>query len=275
MKIISWNIAHQPQLWSKLLKTDADIALLQEACEPPPEIATRLDIGSGPWRTEGAGAKRPWKTTVVGLNPRVRLNRIPTVSIGVAEANDFSVSCAGSLDIANIEHLDSGEQITLVSMYATWERPHESTNGSWIYADASVHRLISDISALVGSQNKHRIIAAGDLNILHGYGENGSNYWATRYQTIFDRFAAIGLDFVGPQHPNGLQATPWRSELPKSSLNVPTFRTNKKQPESATRQLDFVFASSSISHRVKTYAKNSIDDWGDSDHCQVRIEVEL
>ena len=36
MKIISWNIAHRSQCWKRLLETDADVALLQEAAEPPP-----------------------------------------------------------------------------------------------------------------------------------------------------------------------------------------------------------------------------------------------
>jgi hypothetical protein len=41
---------------------------------------------------------------------------------------------------------------------------------SWIHADASVHRLISDLSVLIGRQRGHKIIVAGDLNVLYGYG---------------------------------------------------------------------------------------------------------
>ena len=32
------------------------------------------------------------------------------------------------------------------------------------------------------------MLAAGDLNILYGYGENGSAYWAARYATVFGCF---------------------------------------------------------------------------------------
>ena len=32
---LSWNIAHRPQVWTALLDSNADIALLQEAYEPP------------------------------------------------------------------------------------------------------------------------------------------------------------------------------------------------------------------------------------------------
>ncbi len=41
-------------------------------------------------------------------------------------------------------------------------------------------------------------------------------------------------------------AKPWPDELPPDSKNVPTFRTRINQPETATRQLDFVFASEAL-----------------------------
>ena len=99
-----------------------------------------------------------------------------------------------------------GEAFFAVSMYGVWERPHELTRSTWIVADGSVHRLISDLSALVGQQYGHRILAAGDLNILRGYGEGGSMYCASRYETVFARMKALGLPFVGPQAPGGRRA---------------------------------------------------------------------
>ena len=59
--------------------------------------------------------------------------------------------------------------------------------------------MLSGLAVLVGSQTGHRILAAGDLNVLYGYGEEGSPYWAARYRTVSDRMAAMGLPFVGPQ----------------------------------------------------------------------------
>jgi hypothetical protein len=35
VKMIAWNIAQRPDAWRLLLDSDADIALLQEAREPP------------------------------------------------------------------------------------------------------------------------------------------------------------------------------------------------------------------------------------------------
>ena len=172
--------------------------------------------------------------------------------------------------IAEVRKPDD-EPIIVVSMYAVWESP--ASKRSWIFADASAHRLISDLSLLVGNQRGHRIIVSGDFNILYGYGDNGSPYWARRYMTVFDRMEAIGLRFVGPQSPNGAQADPWPAELPADSKNVPTFRTRRGDPSTATRQLDFVFASESIADRVQTTALNRPEEWGPSDHCRVRIVV--
>jgi endonuclease/exonuclease/phosphatase family metal-dependent hydrolase len=125
----------------------------------------------------------------------------------------------------------------------------------------------------VGRQKGHRILAAGDLNILYGYGEEGSAYWSARYATVFERMKAMGLPFVGPQAPNGRCADPWPAELPVESANVPTYHTVRMKPAQACRQLDFVFASSELVPRLTVRALNDPDDWGPSDHCRVQIEL--
>ena len=143
LKIVSWNIGQRPAAWRSLVDSDADVALLQEACEPPPDIVSRFDVGIEPWRTEGSGLKRPWRAA---------------------------------------------------------------------------------------------------------------------------RFGLIGLHFAGPQFPNGRRADPWPKELPRESMNVPTFHTKRQTPATATRQLDFVFASNDIVPLVTTHAANLPDEWGPSDH---------
>ena len=39
MKIIAWNIARRDEAWRSLLDTDCDIALVQEAADPPADVA--------------------------------------------------------------------------------------------------------------------------------------------------------------------------------------------------------------------------------------------
>lgn len=254
-------MAHRAEHWRQLLAADADVALLQEAGEPLKEIAAVVDCGPQAWKTGGKG--RPWRACVAGLNPAAHMTRFAPHPAEDAENGTFAVSRSGTVDAASVADPNTGESFTLVSMYAQWERQLNSLSSSWIYADAAAHRLISDLSVFIGHQRRHRIIAAGDLNLFHGYGDRGSSYWAARYQTVFDRMAALGLRFVGPQ----------RTGSDGASLNVPTFRKRKGKPESATDQLDFVFASEEIAERVRVTAVDTPEAWGPSDHCMVRIDV--
>lgn len=273
VKLIAWNIARRDEAWRALLENDADIALLSEATAPPADVARRLDVDPAPWRTAGAGVNRPWRAAVVKLSSRVAVQWLELKPVADALPGDLAVSRAGTL-IAAIVTPGSGDPFVVASMYAVWEKPHATTGSGWIYADGSVHRLISDLSVLVGQQTGHRILAAGDLNILNGYGEGGSAYWASRYATVFARMSALGLSFVGPQAPAGRRADPWPDELPRESANVPTYHTSHQTPATATRQLDFVFASAGLSERVRVCALNEVHLWGPSDHCRVEIEVE-
>jgi endonuclease/exonuclease/phosphatase family metal-dependent hydrolase len=272
VKIIAWNIARREEAWRCLLDTDADIALVQEATEPPVGVARRLEVDLAPWQTGGPGQNRPWRAAVVKLSDRVRVQWLEPKPVEDAHPGKLAISQQGTLAAAILTPT-TGEPFIVASMYAPWEKPHSTTGSAWIYADGSAHRVISDLSALIGQQAGHCIVAAGDLNILHGYGENGSAYWAARYATVFSRMSALGLSFVGPQAPAGRRADPWPDELPRSSNNVPTYYTSHQSPATATRQLDFVFASSSLTERVRVRALNEVDQWGPSDHCRVEIEI--
>ncbi len=275
IRIISRNINGQTSIWDHLQRFGADIALLQEAREPPPSAAGSFEVESNePWRTEGAGLNRPWRTAVVKLSGRVQLTGRSLKPIEEARPGELAVSRRGTLAIGDVANLETGETLTVGSLYGVWEKPDAHARGFWIYADASVHRLISDLSALIARQRGHRIIVAGDLNVLLGYGEEGSDYWRMRYESIFLRMEALGLSFVGPQAPDGgIQASPWPNELPRASKNVPTFRTKRDDPGSATRQLDFVFASADLRPRPQVRALNRPDEWGPSDHCPILIEL--
>ena len=252
------------------MKSDADVALLQEAGQPPPDVAADVEVGTAPWRT--AGAKRPWRTAVVRLSDRVKVEWIVTKRIDEVRRGELGVSRLGTLDAAIVTPGD-GNPVILVSMYGSWSVPHESTGSRRIVSDASAHRVVSDLSLLVGQERGHRILAAGDLNILYGYGEHASDYWAGRYASVFDRMKAIGLPFVGPQAPNGRQAEPWPAELPADSKNVPTYHTIRQSPATAKRQLDFVFASRDLADSIHVRALNEPDQWGPSDHCMIEVEV--
>ena len=256
--------------WADLVGYDVDVALLQEAKRPPADWAVKVFPGdAAPWQTAGY-AKREWRTAVARLSDRVELGARPTLAVHTEkEQADWTVSREGTIAAADV--LTNGEvAFTTVSVYSPWDAYVRGR----MWADGSAHRILSDLSFLMWSP-QHRLVVAGDWNILYGYGEEGSPRWRARYQTVFDRAEALGLVFKGPQYPDGRQADPWPVELPTDSQCVPTFHHSQQTPATATRQLDFVFASRSIADRVRTRALNEPEEWGPSDHCRVLIEVDL
>ena len=256
--------------WRCLPGSGADIALLQEAVSPPEDVAGLIDVDPAPFR-DSCG-KKISRAAVARLSDRVRVEWLEPVPLAEASGGDFVVSQPGCIAAAIVDG-PGVEPFIAVSICADYEKPHRSTGKmSWNIVDASVHRVISDLSLLIGKQRSHRIIAAGDLTVTYGYGCN--DYWKRRNATVFERMEAIGLPLVGPQHPHGRQANPWPDWLPKDSLNVPTFCNIGGSPSTATEQLDFVFASESMTESLTVTAMNGVHQWGPSDHCRIEIAVE-
>jgi hypothetical protein len=171
IRLVSWNVG-QGDPWPDLDGLDADVALLQElGLALPPSTVELLPDVSGTWATAG-WQKRRWRTAVARLSDKVTIDLRPTFTIDDASSDaHWSVSRDGTVTAADIAR-DGTTLFTAVSVYAVWER---SANGA-LYADASAHRLLSDLSALLGSP-RHRLIVAGDWNILYGYGDHGDTYY--------------------------------------------------------------------------------------------------
>ena len=287
-RVVSWNIDTRHLPWRQLVNMDADVALLQETGSVPSDIADRVDTGprehwdSHVWNSrwfEGrfSSLYDRWPM-VVRLSDRVKFEWFKQVST-ISEVRDDEIAVSGIGTIAAARVIpEDGPPFIAVSMYARWIRPHPSTRSRWFvgYQDGSAHRIISDLSAFIGSTNPatHRILAAGDLNMI--YGATGSNSLAlpARDRTVTDRMDALGLEFMGPQYPDGRQANPTPRGLPTDTRNVPTYYARGGSPEAAQHQLDYVFASRGFHDDVRVRAMNSVDDWGASDHCRLLIDVE-
>ena len=267
--IVCWNMAHKHESWRYLLDLKADLALLQEVCRPPEDCAKMIEVDPAPWSFEKRGGRIRWRTAIAVLSDRVTVEWVRTGPIGEAGSGDLAVSSPGTLTAARVIPR-SGEPFMAVSLYAELERPFNRA-GNLIYSDASSHRLISDLAAFVARQHGHRIVAAGDLNLMYGYSADGSPYWAARYGTVFNRLEAMGLSLVGPQFPDGRQADPWPAALPGNSRSVPTWHTIGRPPAMADRQLDYVFASPDLVLAAR--ALNGPDEWGPSDHCRIAMEL--
>ena len=269
LRMWSWNV-NGLAVWDQF-DADLDLVLLQEAPAPPagwPHLAVP-DPGAE-WATAGWLPGR-WsrRTAVVALSDHIEFTPRETTTVGNLDEVAVPVSRPGTLTTADV-HLD-GETVTVVSVYGGWERSADPRRVP--YADAAAHRLLSDLSSLITGPDDHRLIVAGDLNILHRYGEHGDAYWAGCYASVFDRAEALGLVFVGPRAPHGRQADPRPVELPADSPDMPTYHTARQGPAGATRQLDFVFASVSLADRIRVTALNEPDAWGPSDHCRIAIDL--
>ena len=300
-KIVSWNIAKRHEPWRRLLQMDVDVALLQEAA-PPPDDVVRLRDGALPPAEKpvilDTGPREAWDShswnsdwwhgrwnalfdrwpMVVRLSDRVDVEWFKQVGpVGWLDKDDeIAVSGIGTVTAARITPTDgSTEPFIVVSMYGRWEAPHPSKGKpSWIYSDASVHRIISDLSAFIASKNPatHRILAAGDLNMAYGVFESNPLALAARERSVWTRMDALGMEFLGPQHPHGRVADPAPQGFPEDTRNVPTFALHRKL-ENAQLQLDYVFASRGFHESVTVRALNEPHEWGPSDHCRVLIEV--
>lgn len=276
-KIVCWNIDANKsgKAWGVLneMRDDeqADVALLQEV--RPKAVPEGVDIGPHtPWNTH---LYDRWPA-VVKLSDRVEVKWFEPVPLDVDEAEDkVAVSDLPTLAAAQVTPLPDGEPFIVVSMYGRWYRPHPLADNHYEFADASVHRIISDISGFIGGWPKApRIIAAGDLNTIYGATEESALEMPIRAQTIFDRMSAIGMEFVGPRAgEGGRKADPPSDDVPLDTRNVPTYHSNKASPETAQNQLDYVFASRGYHESVSVRAMNGVDEWGPSDHCRIVIKV--
>ncbi|MCY3939232.1 MAG: hypothetical protein OXG22_12860 [Chloroflexi bacterium] len=288
-RVVCWNIATKHQPWRELVDMGADLALLQEAGKPPADVVHEIDTGpmehwdSHVWNSRWYEGRWPklydrWPK-VVKLSDRVEVEWFKQVSpIMYVEPDEIAVSGIGTIAAARVIPLESdSEPFIAVSMYARWIYPHPSTRSKWKvgFPDGSAHRIISDLSAFIGDADpgSHRILAAGDLNMVYGSVLDDPQSLAERESSVFDRFKTLGMEFMGPQHPGGRQANPTPHGLPPDTRNVPTYYTTAQSPETAQTQLDYVFASRGFHESIAVRALNSVDDWGASDHCRLLIDV--
>ena len=181
--VVSWNIAKRSEPWRELVSMGADVALVQEANldQVPPEVAARVDTGPVEHWDSRVWNSRWWEgrfknlfdrwAMVVRLSDRVEVEWFKQISpMGVMAQDEIAVSGIGTIAAARVKPKDGSAPFIAVSMYARWVSPHPDVHSNWIYQDGSAHRIISDLSAFVGSNDPstHRILAAGDLNMIYG-----------------------------------------------------------------------------------------------------------
>ena len=132
--------------------------------------------------------------------------------------DEIAVSNVGIIAAARIVPLGDGGPFIAVPMYTRWFGSHAMTGSSYIYSDAAAHHIMSDLSAFIGDDNprSHRILAAGDMNNIYRATEDNQLVWYQRDRGVFERMDALGLQFNGPQYPDGRLADPLPPYPPQS-----------------------------------------------------------
>ena len=280
IKVVSWNIAKMRQPCRDLVDMGADVALLQEVGTVPEDVLERVELNPHrPWLSHNSDTGQAYYDRwpmVVRLSDRVKVEwfrQIGPIGVDPQCPHDMAVSGIGTIEVARVIPVDGPDPFIAASMYARWFSPHPTADGNWIYPDGSAHSIISDLSAFIGYYDapaKHRILAAGDLNMSF----QSTDPFDSRAQTVLDRFQALGLDYMGPRYPAGRQADPIPEHLNVESLDVPTYyHKPSNTPGGAYVQIDHVFASRGLHDEVKGSALNEVTEWGPSDHCRLYIEV--
>ena len=238
MKIVCWNMKWNSNLdkaWALLREMDADSALLQEARKPPASVSDWAEVNPEPWRITGRSVQ--WRSVVARLSDRVDIEWIESKSIGQGGSDDFIVSRPGTLAAAIVTP-KGGSPLTVVSMYAAWESYSRfSGRSSTTLAVGSVHRMISDLTRLVGSRT--RMIAAGDLNIYRRWSDRPTPWkwpdgFAMHYGTVLIAWPPSACRSLAPRHRtdvNQLVRTADRAEMCSPSI-LPESGSPGRQPSS-------------------------------------------
>ena len=197
IRVLCWNIGLREKPMQVLTDSGCDVALIQEA---------PLCVDSWEQEHYDRGAR------ICRLSNRVDVIGFRNIPLGRRPGPDeFAVSAAGTIAAARIIP-ENGLHFIAISLYARWEKPHPDTPTTWGvgYADAMAHRAISDLSAFIGHKDPatHRILVAGDFNLIHGATEQNHLALPERDRSVFARLQSLGFEFVGPQHPNGRMTSP-------------------------------------------------------------------
>jgi len=257
LKVVSWNVNHNSRAWDVLLSLDADVVLIQEATPkgyPTSGDARVIAPPSDDWKVKGGNG--PAATAVVVLNPVLHVTEVP-IRMHVDEiAGGFAASYPGQF--AAVQLSVGSETLTLVSLYGVIE--HE-------LADSAMHRAISDLTPLMMKSSS--TLVAGDFNIFRGHALKGVTRSLERFQSVFDRFGALGYDYLGPTSEKGPLADCACGDVATCD-HVATLRW--RHDVATPFQVDYAFGNATLQRRfVSCQVLDDEKYWAVSDHAPVEV----
>lgn len=265
--VCNWNMQHNPAAWNRLDELGrthgVQVALLQEAVPPSGgDWRTFPSVGdSDKWVISApAGRRRNFASAVVVLDRALAARPVLPTALGAAEYGKFAVSHPGQFSVAEVD-THSGQTITVISLYGIWDR-----DDRYLFSEATLHRAISDLTLLLQEKKRSHVVLAGDLNVFYQWDRaTYDSYWAPRYDTVFTRLAAYGLNLVGPFGDQPLDGCECGRDL--ECRHVRTFAFQRK-PENRLNQLDYAFATPSL-RLAECRVLDDAAAWHYSDHLPV------
>lgn len=254
MRAIAWNMnwKRADANWSLLrprADLDCDIALLSEATPPPGDlgmevIGDEVTIGRDDV-SQGGKKTRLWSTYVASKRHPVPPSDVWTLPPG-HEGKDrrapLKCSRPGAWAAAVVP-LANGGSVTAISLYGLLDD----------CSDASVHRSISDLTALLEDERYNGLLLmGGDLNTLAS--QPLTSRALARDQGVLDRitkgFGLIDLlhEDLRMNHPDRGRLENCKCELGDDCRHTWTFRHNSDL--TIPHQDDYLFASGELAERL-------------------------
>jgi endonuclease/exonuclease/phosphatase family metal-dependent hydrolase len=271
LRLLSWNVAQRTAGWDHVVELcrehGVDVAMLQEARRPPADL-NGLATWPAPedkaaWHTwdRPDSVGRRWCAALAWFDwTRFEVDPEARVRLVDAKWDEPTISHPGQFAVG---HLRTGptDSLTLVSLYGIWDsQPEKRTQ---IFAEATLHRAVSDLTPLLRSGRP--VVIAGDLNLVRDY--EGAQAWQAQSDTVFDRLEAYGVEVVGPHRPSDVTLTNCPCRRPHTCRHVNTRPT----PSGVPTQIDWVLSNLDPT-RFEMHALPV--DASASDHAPILIDVE-
>lgn len=241
-----------------------DVALVQEA-RPTGEFAGVVFREGGICDDRSGKAKDlVWGSAVVSFGPSLR---------GIEHAqgpfrrepNPILRTYPGAVAVAEVE---SDEPLVVVSAYGLIDRG---------YADATVHRVLSDLTPLIDERRARGMVIAGDLNVTTQWSAKHRSFLKGRHaeclardRDLFGRFAALGFHNLVMR---GEEEGPLPGCDCSEGIACRHVQTQRHERSVFPWQNDYVFVTSDLLDRNP--ALTVFDDesvWELSGHCPIAIE---
>jgi hypothetical protein len=241
-----------------------DVALVQEARPGGPNAGVVFREGGIHDDRTGKAKDLGWGSAVVSFGPSLR-EIDHALSPFRTEPNPILRTFPGTVAVAEVE---SNEHLVVVSAYGLIDRG---------YADATVHRILSDLAPLIDERRARRMVIAGDLNVTTQWSVKHSSFLRgyhkeclARDRELFARFAALGFH-------NLVRRSDAEGPLPGCECaDGPACRhvqTQRHEKSSFPWQNDYVFVTADIVEREPVLEVFDQEDaWELSGHCPVVIE---